>query len=418
MSQESLILILIIFVLAVVLVLRQPYLGIVITVSSLPLADILPSIPAVSSVITLLGAVTLLGFLLDSLIIKKVWQNSRLEIPSALIPGLLFLLWIPSNFSAAMTPAPDGRLWIFTYIQLWVLAWLASLLLNTPQQVRILMWAFFLASLVSAIYAGSEGVVGLTIKTSVRSEGLADGVNGAARYFLIALMFAYFLLTREKKRILRLLIVVGSMVLVYAVFVTVSRTGLLLLVAGIGLLFIQNVRTKNNIYVFSLAFCALVLVWFFADNIVTIFQTISGSIWDGTDTVGIRYGLWLAGLRMWADNMIAGVGIGQFSQKLPFYAWDLLRPRYFGLGPHNMYIAILSETGLVGLVFFLAILILPLRSLFQATHSVTPDVKELARAWVIVFILMLMAGITKQDQYDKLTWLVLGVSMAISRMNK
>ncbi len=409
---------LIVFAILVMVILRWPYLGIVIILASLPLVDILPSFPEVSSVIPLLGGVTLVSFLINSLVLKKVKPDFRLQLPSALIPGLLFLFWTLSNFSAAITPAPDGRFWIFTYIQLWILAWLTSLLLKNSKQVHILMWGFFLAGVISASYAGAEGVVGLTVKTSVRSEGLAVGVNSAARYFLIALMFAYFLLTQQKKKIVRLLITMGILILVYGVFVTVSRTGLLLLAAGIGLLLIQNLGTKNKIYIFILAFSSLILVWFLADNIVAIFQSISGSIFAGTDTVGIRYGLWQAGLRMWANNVITGVGIGQFSEVLPFYGWDLLRPRYLTLGPHNMYIAVLSETGLVGILFFLAMFALSLYFLFQATHSEIPQVKELARAWIITLVLILMAGITKQDQYDKLTWLVVGVSVAISRMSK
>jgi O-antigen ligase len=416
-DEASLTLTTIVFAVLAILILRWPYLGIVIILSSLSLVDILPSIPETSSVVILFGGVTLVGFFIASLI-KKEQQDSQMQIPSALIPGLLFLLWILTNISAAITPAPDGRFWIFTYIQLWILAWLASLLLKTPRQVHVLMWGFFLAGLVSALYASSEGVIGLTVKTSVRTAGLAAGINGAARYFLIALMFGYFLLTQQKKKLVKFFLIVGMVVLLYGVFVTVSRTGLLLLVAGLGLLLIQNLGTKNKIYLFILAFCALVLVWVQADNIVAIFQSISGSILAGTDTVGIRYGLWQAGLRMWADNTITGVGIGQFSQRLPFYGRDLLRPRYLSLGPHNMYIAVLSETGLVGLIFFLAMFAASMRFLFQATHSLTPEVKELAQAWIIILALVLIAGITKQDQYDKLTWMAVGVSMAISRMNK
>ena len=88
------------------------------------------------------------------------------------------------------------------------------------------------------------------------------------------------------------------------------------------------------------------------------------------------------------------------------------------LGPHNMYIAVLSETGMIGFAFFLAMFIACLRSLSQVTHLATPQVKELALAWMVILVLILMAGVTKQDQYDKLTWMVIGVSAAISRMNQ
>jgi O-antigen ligase len=407
-----------ILVILAILVLRRPYLGVAITIASLPLTDILPPIPGASSVISLIGGVTLVGFLLATMRKRTSGEKTSLKLPASLILGLLFLIWLLSNFSAAMLPAPDGRVWIFTYAQLWALALLSYLLLDTPEQVYVLMWGFFLAGLVSAVYAGAEGVIGETVKTSVRAEGLASGANGAARYFLIALMFGYFLLTQQKKKVLQLFLIGGMIVILYGVFVTVSRTGLLLLITGISLLFLQNLGGKNRIYVFIFALLTFVIVWTAADNITSILQGISGSILAGTDTVGIRYGLWQAGLRMWADNPVAGVGVGQFSSELPFYGWDLLLPRYLVLGPHNMYIAVLSETGLVGSFFFLAMFILALRSLLQTVHtSDVPQVKELALTWMIILALILMAGVTKQDQYDKLTWMVVGVSAAISRMN-
>jgi O-antigen ligase len=82
-----------------------------------------------------------------------------------------------------------------------------------------------------------------------------------------------------------------------------------------------------------------------------------------------------------------------------------------------MYIGVLAETGLVGFLFFAAMFVVSLRSLFQASRSDKPKVKELAMTWIVILALILMAGVTKQDQYDKLTWMVVGVSAAIGRMN-
>jgi len=193
-----------------VLVFRWPYLGVVVTLASLPLGDILPDIPNFSSAVSLLGGIALIGFLISSLVKKKINPGVYLLIPLALIPGLLLLLWMTAtSFWAAVIPNSDGRVWLYTYLQLWLLAWLAAFLLTTPKKIHIFMWVFLGAAVVSALYAGFEGVIGESVKTSLRAEGLADGANNAARYFLIALMFAYFLLSREKKRYLRLLLLVS-----------------------------------------------------------------------------------------------------------------------------------------------------------------------------------------------------------------
>lgn len=405
-----------VFIILAIFVLRWPYLGIVFTIASLPLTDILPSVPEASSLVSLLGGVTFASFLLASLK-KRTAQKIVDRLPAALVFGLLFLIWLLTNFAAAVIPTSDGRVWIFTFLQLWALSWLTFLLIETPEQVQVLMWFFFLAGLVSAIYASGEGIIGVTVKTSIRTTGLAEGANSAARYFLMALIFAYILLTQQKKKVIQLFLVVGMAVMVYGMLVTVSRTGLLLLMTAISLLLLQNLGTRNRVYALILAFSALGIVWVLADNITFILQSISGSVLAGTDTVGIRYGLWQAGLRMWINNPVLGVGVGQFTAQLPFYGWNLLPPRYLVLGAHNMYIAVLSETGLIGFIFFVAMFAASLRYLFLARRSSLPQVKELAMNWMIILILILIAGITKHDQYDKLVWMFVGVSTAIGWMD-
>lgn len=60
----------------VFLVIRQPYLGVVFTLASLPIIDLLPEIPLFSSVVPLIGGVTLVIFLLTT-------KKRRLRNPQA-----------------------------------------------------------------------------------------------------------------------------------------------------------------------------------------------------------------------------------------------------------------------------------------------------------------------------------------------
>lgn len=408
----------VVFVGLSILILRWPYLGVAVTLASLPLTDILPEISWASSVVILLGGVTLVSFLLSRLRLKRAAAKFRPKTSAILVIGFLFVLWmVISNPSAAASPTLDGRIWIVTFIQLWVFAWLAASLFDNPQKIDILMFIFVVAASISAVYASFQGVIGLDIRTSVRAAGLAEGANGAARYFLIALMFTLFLFSNQRAKILKVLLISAGVVLLYGVLLTVSRTGLLLLVGGIGLYIIRNFQSRRIAQSIFVLLLALSVVWLFAENIVNISKSILPAIQAGTDTVGVRYGLWQAGIRMWLANPIVGVGIGQFSVNLPRYGWDLLHARYLNMGAHNMYIAVLSETGIIGLFLFLIMFILALQAVLEAVRSKNSDVSELAKNWLIVIILILLAGITKQDHYDKLNWIVIGISISINRMN-
>lgn len=409
----------VIFVGLSILILRWPYLGIAVTLASLPLTDILPEVSWASSVITLLGGVTLVSFLLSQFRLKRAVAQGRSKMSATLVLGFLFVLWMfLSNPSAAISPTSDGRVWIVTFIQLFVFVWLTASLFDNIQKIDILMYFFVVAAFVSAVYAGFQGAIGSNIQTSIRAAGLAEGANGAARYFLIAMMFALFLIPKQKNKILKTLLIGAVAILFYGVLLTVSRTGLLLLVGGTSLFIMRNLQSKRIFQSIFFMLLALMVVWFFAENIINISRSILPSVLAGSDTVGIRYGLWQAGVRMWLDHPIAGIGIGQFSENLPHYGWDLLPTRYLELNAHNMYVAVLSETGIIGLFFFLMMFVLVLRDLLKVIRSKNTNVSELAKNWLIVIILVLLAGITKHDHYDKLNWIVIGMGVSISRMDK
>jgi len=386
--------------------------------ASLPLTEILPSVSFASSIVSVLGGVTLIGFLL-SLLNKKygVRQHNNLLPISAI--GLLFLFWILfTDPTSAINPDPFGRIWIITFFQLWLFSLLTALLFDSFEKIEILMWFFVVAAIISAIFAVSQGEMGSDISSSERAEGLVGGANSAARYFIIAFTFLYYLQNRQNLRIVKLLLIVGGVVVFLGVLLTVSRSGLLLLAGSIGLLISQNSNSKNKMLATILILLSLGAVWFFADNLVSIFKGIFPSIIEGSDTVGMRYALWHAGFLMWLGHPITGVGIGGFSQNLHIYGWDLLPIRYLHAGAHNMYVAVLSETGIIGLLLFMTLFILTLQALLKAKRSNEARISELAGNWFIVTILVLLGGITKHDHYDKSTWIVLGIGGAFVFINR
>ncbi|MFQ5922052.1 MAG: O-antigen ligase family protein, partial [Anaerolineales bacterium] len=136
---------------------------------------------------------------------------------------------------------------------------------------------------------------------------------------------------------------------------------------------------------------------------------------EGTDTIGDRYQFIESGFHMWLDNIIGGVGIGQYPQHLMLYVTSLLPPDRLQMGAHNMYIQVLAETGLVGLMLFVAMLASCVRSLWLTRRSPDTTNSSLAQTWLVVMVIMLLGGITKHDHYDKLIWLVMGISFVLPK---
>lgn len=392
----------------VLAIIQQPYLGLVFTVVSLPITEIIPAIPFTSSAVSLIGAVTLVSFLLGK---QQDIRITTFTKPSGLAWGLLFLIWIMvSNPAAALLPAEGGRNWLFTFSQLLLLAWLVSEMMDSPHKHHVLMWTYSIAAVISAIYSITQGSIGETIFDSIRGSGLADGANSAARYFIVALIFLYYLRTTKISALLRLAVTLGIGVLIFGVMVTVSRTGLILLFAAIGMLSIQRTERSRQGQAAIILALLVIVIWLFADNIFLILRGIFPAIQYGTDTVGLRYALWDAGIRMWQDQVLQGIGIGQYINQLVYYASDILPSYRLRLGAHNMYIQVLAETGSIGFLIFSAQLMFAWRQMRVAIKNSEHTISKLANTWFMVFVIMLLGGITKQDHYDKLVWMVIGIS--------
>lgn len=388
------------------IILFQPYIGIVITICSLPVAAVLPQIPYLTSAIQLIGAITLLSFLL------KHWNKISFKRLSTLhILVLLFIAWIfVSNPQAALLN--EQRNSLFTFIQLWILIWLTSELMDTAEKQHILMWAFSLVSLTSAIISISQGQIGQSVSTSIRAGGLAAEPNESSIYFVISMLFFNYLSSIHDKTLIRLFAIAGGITTALAVFFTLSRTGILLLFAAICL---QILFYQNKKQVLLLIFIYLGAIAFFVlttQNISIFIHSILPSILQGTDTVGLRYTYWKAGWKMWLDHIIAGVGIGMFPKELRYYAFNL-PVRYWSATAHNTYILILAETGIIGFIIYILILLLSLTNFLNKSSNVNDLMKSSKNTWLCAFIIILLSSLTLSLSYNKLIWFMIGISITV-----
>lgn len=394
-------------IIILILIIRRPYFGIVFTLSSLPVIDLLPDIPFLSSFVILIGVVTILGF-----IIHKKHNKEKLFKNFGLIHlvSLIFIGWIfISNPEAAWYGY--SRNWLLTYVQLWILLLLTGELINSPKKHVIFMAIFAIVSLISAFAALQQGYIGETISTSIRAGGLANQPNATARYFVIAMLFFNYLGSIVESRLLRFLAISGSVITFLGVFFTLSRTGILLLLVAIGLQIIITFQRRKSIKIIFVYLIAYFFLWFLSDEIFLILDTIIPSIQQGSDTVGIRFSLWSAGLQMWLDHIVQGVGIGNFQGYSRYYMTSV--PVYYSnLVAHNSYISVLSETGIVGFILFFLILYLGLKNFSKSSKNEDIRITALRKIWLIVFLIMILSGLTKNDQYDKFLWFVIGISVS------
>lgn len=404
-NNFSTVLLVIITSLLMVLILMKPYMGIILTLISLPLLDLLPNVPFISSIVIPIGAATVAGYLLSQKGQKK--QNSPAW-NKLLTVSFFFVAWVfISNPRAALFGA--ARNWVFTLFQCWVLLFLSSKLLDTSAKQRSFMWTFSIVCVISGLFTISQGQIGASISDSIRAGGLANQPNITARYLVVAFIFLTYLLSYTQNGFIKVFTLLGVVVTFLGVFFTLSRTGIIMLLASVGLLILTSGRRKSVVLIIVYAIAALLLLTF-STEVIDLLDTIIPSITQGEDTIGLRYSLWRAGWRMWLDNPVVGVGIGKFSENLPIYAQDL-PPFRWSLIAHNTYVSVLAETGFVGILLLLGMIFFSLQNflVLNKTHSI--DNGALRKTWIIVFISILIGSMTKNDHYDKFFWFIMGISV-------
>jgi hypothetical protein len=273
-----------VFAVACVYIIRRPYVGVVLTAASLPVVDVLPAFPMATSVVSFLGGLTVLSYVLQALTGNKTFRR-RLTIGH--YAAILFVFW--TIVSAPLGALGSNREWIWSLVQLVVVAWVASLLLTSPSEHRALMWAFSISTLVSALFAIQQGGFVEDLKYAVRGHGLAGGANSAARYLVVSLAFLIYLSDSTRKRALRLFAFGAIGIVLLGVVYTVSRTGVMLVLVVIGGVLLRRTSNKLRNTIAVVMVIAVVAFMFIPHQFFGIVQSILPSIRGGTDTIGQRY---------------------------------------------------------------------------------------------------------------------------------
>ncbi|MDH3710101.1 MAG: O-antigen ligase family protein [Cyclobacteriaceae bacterium] len=394
-----------------ILILLRPYWGIVLLFVSVALTETLPEFPFIDSIFPIFGLATVLGFLVKSF---QSDNNLLIRIEWNYIFALIFVLWILiSNPTAAISGGT--RNWIFTFIQLFVLALLTGILMNDQKKFNTLMFWFVVALGISAFNGILNSSIAGTRMGSDIEAGLLGGKNTAARYYIVAGLFAFYLQKISKKALKRWFMRFAMAVLIIGVLFTLSRAGLALLVFSIGLVAFLEFRFSWRQFVPVVLMTAIIMFIIPDELFSTYYSVISGGEFEtgGRGAVyssvenNIRYTLWDSAFKMWKSAPVTGLGIGQFSFNVAYYLPFSLA--YLNLGAHNMFFQLLAETGTVGVGLFLLTLLATYRN-FSGQRE---GVNNINRIWMIAFVVMVLGGLTKHDHYDKLLWLLVGSSVAL-----
>lgn len=283
---------------------------------------------------------------------------------------------------------------------------LKLVLLNSSQKTleNLYFYLFICALFVSlyGIYQYSIDIPPLAtwedpnLKTHTRVYSTLGNPNLLAGYLNISLPFGFIFTYLNRNKILNLLFYLsGSLSLLLCLFFTGSRGGYVALITcivasliiALVFYFISNTNKKKSKSRLTIIFSLLCFFIFFLifrfpifkERIATLFTPWSYS------SNAYRLNIWLSCLEMLKDNLLIGIGPGNltFTNVYSLY----MKSGYHALGAYNIFLETVIETGILGLIVFILIVL----TAFTRLHNLFWNSNNLyIKAFAIsIFIAML-----------------------------
>ncbi len=214
-------------------------------------------------------------------------------------------------------------------------------LIDSKRYLNYFIWTlFFIFGFLSM-----DRAVCFLLKGITYGGGAGGGDNNVFALSLVMVIpLAFYFCSVEKSKIKKVILALLSLSMILATIATFSRGGFLGLVTVLGLIWL---KTKHKLVSFFIGIFLIICVIFllpqgYKDRIQTILEYRQ----DGS-AMG-RVNAWKAGLEMIKEHPLIGVGLGNFtllSHQYNPYAEKSIKP-------HNSFVQIASECGLIALLFF------------------------------------------------------------------
>ena len=152
-------------------------------------------------------------------------------------------------------------------------------------------------------------------------------------------------------------------VMIIALIFSQSRGGWTALVAmiivGAITLFIQKINYKELVSNYAAAVVVLSFVLFIISGNVVVNRIMNTGAY-----VDIRLDIWQDSLRIFKENWVTGVGVGNFQYIFPLFDTGINKKSV--LHAHNDYLEMLVEQGIIGFALFALSVLLALKNAFTA----------------------------------------------------
>jgi len=307
------------------------------------------------------------GFLIVIVLLKNKWHYGNLRIPVNRLNYGYLLVLAAVALSVLGTACTSCTVDTFmTVAKLGVFYLLVILIIDSQRRLEIFMWIYILANIYmaaeiiqnffSGVYVAKSGLVRATGGNSA-----VDNMNGIAITMNTIIPFIFYLMVSYRKLWKKVAMALMLAPAVLTLVLTGSRGGLL------GFLTIMMIiwwRSRHKVLIGVLLVGFSLVGWFsMEESRRERYLTILDPPEQQDQSAQGRMKAWVDGMYLFAQKPITGVGAGAF-------AWARVEEFGVYLMPHNMYVQILAELGLIGAVFYA----LFLSDIFRTNRKISANV--------------------------------------------
>ena len=324
-----------------------------------------------------------------------------------------------------------------------VITILLVILIQQRGQFRGAMWAIVVAGIFTGTisvfqyltktftnpYWGFGQADILNIVTGVddyRISGPIGDPNFYAQILVVIVPIAFHFLMSEKRLILKLIAAWSLAVCSLSIIFTFSRGGAVAL--AIVLIALVLYRRPRPLEFIALALLIIGMVAFlpsqYSARLDTVAQIVTGQA-DVREEASLRGRLseLLVAWQMFIEHPIVGVGVGNYPAYYQSYSRQIgLDPRTENREPHNLFLEVAAETGIVGLIVFFMVLYYSYRGIHDAwiafKKNNLEDYAGLVAVFGIGFLGYLTAALFIHGAYPRYLWLLVGLALALPQVAK
>lgn len=304
---------------------------------------------------------------------------------------ILFIMWAALSFYWSI----DQQLTIdklLSFIQLCAMVCFIWIFAPKVKDLDRLMLAFVLGGLLSCLLT----VYNFIFNSDVFNETYrysANNFNPNHLGIIIALSIVMSMQIEPKNVIMKLINFIYKPLAIFTVIITGSRTAAVIMASTMLMMFLlSNKKRFGQRILLVIILLISASIFFRYIPTLTLDRIFSTGIEITQGDLNGRLEIWSAAFQVFKDNSIIGVGFGAFDVSVVAITTDII-------AAHNSFISVLVELGLIGLIIFIALLLLLIIYIFGIDTMYKKTMGILLLGWCL-------ASSTGSWEHRKVTWFI------------